>query len=446
MDLSPSHLFALYQTGDITPVEVVDYVYSRLGDTDQEASWIHIVPRDDAVAAARTLDKAGRAAKSLPLYGLPFNVKDCIDVAGMPTTSACRPFSYTATETSPVVQKALDLGAICIGKTNLDQFATGLVGVRSDYGIPRNPHNPDYITGGSSSGTAVSVATGTTSFGFGTDTGGSGRVPASYCGIAGLKPVPGALSRRGMVYACRSIDTISIYTKTAADALTVYEPLIGYDPEDPFSLPGYLLDPAMEPAEAVCAVPANDQLEFFGNPETEKIFKDGAARAVRSFGAVTEIDYAPFLEINQLLFSGPMVAERYASVGRFLEENPDAGVPAVRQIILGAQDRTAADAYKGLYRIAEVRRYLETAFWPTYDALMVPTVGTLVTLTEIERDPITPNFNNGYYTNFANPLGLAAVAVPNGVASSGVPCGVTFVGPPGSEGKLVSMATAFQAA
>ena len=445
INLSPNSLRASYLAGKITPTTVVEWVLSRMNDADQEAVWISKPRPNSILDQAKLLESRVNDINSLPLFGLPFSVKDCIDVENEPTTCACSDFKYIANASSTVVKAALSAGAIYVGKTNLDQFATGLVGVRSDFGIPKNPHAPDYIPGGSSSGAAVSVATGIVSFAFGTDTGGSGRIPASYCGITGLKPAPGALSRFGVVAACRSFDTISIYVNEPDEALGIFESVLRYDPRDPFSISTYDLHQYDNSNECRIAVPQNKQLEFFGNRETERIFLSSLQDLRRITKETQEIDFNPFLTINELMFFGPFVSERFVSVGEFLEKHPNAGLPVVRELILGSKSNTAVDAYRAAHLVAETRSKLSN-FWTKYDALMVPTVGTVVTLKEALSDPLTPSFNNGYYTNFANPLGLASISVPYDTTSDGVPYGVTFLAPSQEERKLTSIAKNFLSA
>jgi allophanate hydrolase len=444
MDITPGFLRTGYRDGRLKPSEVMAHVLSRLSDADQSGVWISTVDPDSAIAAARALDRRIADIEALPLYGLVFSVKDCIDVEDQPTTSACPEFRYIASATSPVVADAIAAGALYVGKTNMDQFATGLVGVRSPYGIARNPHNPSYIPGGSSSGAAVSVATGTSSFGFGTDTGGSGRVPASYCGVTGFKPAPGAFSQRGMVYACRSFDTISLYTSTPGDAYDIYRVLARRDPLDFFSPVDFAgWHDGTSPARPWrLATPQPEHLKFFGNSETEALFANALQRLQALGATLTSIDFTPFTSINDLMFFGPFLAERDVSVGAFLDAHSDAGIKLVRDLIIGSRRHSAADAYRALYQVKEVQRSLE-AFWQSHDALVVPTVGTVLTVDEVARDPLGPNFNNGYYTNFANPLGLAAIAVPNAVTRAGVPYGITALAPPGREAALTGLAEAF---
>ncbi|WP_375313194.1 amidase family protein [Bradyrhizobium sp. A5] len=447
MDISPRHLRAAYRSGVLKPSDVAARVLSRLNAADQSGVWISAAKPESVMAAARALDARIGEVDALPLYGLVFSVKDCIDVAGEQTTSACPEFAYVAKATSPVVADAIAAGAIYVGKTNMDQFATGLVGVRSPYGIARNPHNPDYIPGGSSSGAAVSVATGTSSFAFGTDTGGSGRVPASYCGVTGFKPAPGAFSQRGMVYACRSFDTISLYTQQPDDAYDVYRVLARHDPEDCFSPVDFAgwTEQASPARPLTIATPRFDQLKFFGNAETERLFGDALHRLRRLDLPVAPVDFSPFTSINDLMFFGPFLVERDVSVGAFLDANPDAGVRIVRDLVIGSRKFTAADTYRALYEVKDVQGSLR-AFWERHDALVVPTVGTILSIADVARDPLTANFNNGYYTNYANPLGLAAIAVPNAVTGAGVPYGVTFLAPAGRERLLTDLACAFTGA
>jgi allophanate hydrolase/aspartyl-tRNA(Asn)/glutamyl-tRNA(Gln) amidotransferase subunit A len=447
MDISPRHLRAAYRNGALKPSDVAAHVLSRLTDADQSGVWISTAEPENVMAAARALDARIGEIDGLPLYGLVFSVKDCIDVAGEQTTSACPEFAYVAKDTSPVVADAIAAGAIYVGKTNMDQFATGLVGVRSPYGIARNPHNPDYIPGGSSSGAAVSVATGTSSFAFGTDTGGSGRVPASYCGVTGFKPAPGAFSQRGMVYACRSFDTISLYTRDPGDGYDVYRVLARRDPADCFSPVDFAgwTEQASPARPLKIATPRVDQLEFFGNPETERLFGDALHRLRQLDLPIAPVDFAPFTSINDLMFFGPFLAERDVSVGAFLDAHPDAGVKIVRDLVLGSRKVSAADAYRALYEVKDVQCMLRD-FWDAHDALVVPTVGTILSIDDVARDPLMANFNNGYYTNYANPLGLAAIAVPNAMTRAGVPYGVTFLAPAGRERLLADLACAFTAA
>jgi allophanate hydrolase len=374
-------------------------------------------------------------AASGPLAGKTFAAKDNIDVAGLPTTAACPEFSCIAKETAPAVQRLLDAGATLAGKTNLDQFATGLVGVRSPYGVPKNSINPEYIPGGSSSGSAVAVATGEVDFSLGTDTAGSGRVPAAFNNIVGLKPTRGLISTRGVVPACRSLDCVSIFARTAAEAGRVLDVLRGFDPADPFSRPASPPSRVMPTTFEGCrvGVPRRSQLEFFGNTEAPALFR----AFVQKLGAqVVEIDFAPFLETARLLYEGPWVAERYAAIREFIERKPEALHPVTRRIIEGAKRHGAIEAFEAYYRLQELRRQVAPV-WNDIDVLVTPTAGTIYRVSEVEADPVRLNSNLGYYTNFMNLLDLAAIAVPAGFQKNGLPFGATIAAPAFTDHALV---------
>jgi allophanate hydrolase len=339
-----------------------------------------------------------------------------------------------------VVRKLIEAGAIPVGKTNLDQFATGLVGTRSPYGACRNSFDPAYIAGGSSSGSAVAVATGLVSFALGTDTAGSGRVPAAFNNLVGLKPTCGALSASGVVPACRSLDCVSIFTLTADDAARVYSVAAGYDPDDPYSRAmSANATPAGDANTVRFGVPRADQLQFFGDREYGRLFHEAVVRLETLGGRRVEIDFAPFLATARLLYEGPWVAERYCAVGEFLERQPQSVHPVTRQIISGGRDAAAIDAFNAQYRLMELRRAAER-IWSAIDVLVTPTAGTIYRIDAVEADPIRLNSNLGYYTNFVNLLDLAAVAVPTGFRGDGLPFGVTIVGRQGSDSDLLMLA------
>lgn len=443
-------LRACYLQGDASPVDVANSVLQKIEKTLSHNIWISRASTEDVLARARVLEAMSPAERAgCPLYGLPFAVKDCIDVDGQPTTAGCPEFSYTPSASAASVERLLTAGAIYIGKTNLDQFATGLVGVRSPYGVPRNPFHADYIPGGSSSGSAVAVSAGLVSFALGTDTGGSGRVPASYTNIVGLKPTVHRISSRGMVHACRSLDVVSIYALTPRDAMDVLDAAGGPDPVHAWSRetpPPAQRKAAYDPASGFrFGVPRDDQLEFFGCSEGARLFGEAIDTLQGLGGERVEIDYGPFLEANEMMFQGPYVAERLASVGAFLEANPGAGDPTVRKIIEGAARFSGVDTFDMLYDIERLKHRIRP-LWDEIDVMVLPTVGHPYTVADLEADPVGPNFNNGTYTNFANPLDLAALAVPNGVHSVGVPMGITLNGPAFSEDYLVGLGALFQAA
>jgi allophanate hydrolase len=397
------------------------------------------------LAAARAL--AGKDPDSLPLYGLPFAVKDNIDVAGYPTTVACPDYAYTPDAGAPVVDALTAAGAILIGKTNLDQFATGLVGTRSPYGACANAFDPAYISGGSSAGSAVAVAKGLVSFALGSDTAGSGRVPAAFNNIVGLKPSRGLLSTRGVVPACRSLDCVSIFALNAADAGDVLDVAAAFDRDDAFSRQ----PPAVSGAGKITlpgariGVPARGDLIFFGNSDAEKLFAEAVERAAALGATVVEIDYAPFLETARLLYEGPWVAERYAEFRDFIEAKPDALHPVIRTIIGGGAEPSAADAFAAYYRLRELRRAIEPV-WSDIDVLLTPTAATIYTIAEVEADPIQLNSNLGTYTNYMNLLDLCGVAVPAGFQSNGLPFGVTLAAPAFRDSALLPLAEALHRA
>jgi allophanate hydrolase/aspartyl-tRNA(Asn)/glutamyl-tRNA(Gln) amidotransferase subunit A len=429
-------LEAAYALGHLTPSQLVDAIHSRIARYDDDAVWITLVPRDQAIARARELERDPLAVRRRkPLWGIPFSVKDCIDVAGLPTTSACPRFAYHPQAHSAAVSRLLDAGAILIGKTNMDQFATGLVGTRSPYGIPRNPFHRDYIPGGSSSGSAVSVAAGFVSFSIATDTGGSGRVPAAFNNLIGLKPTAGRISSRGVVAACQSIETLSIFASTVAAAWTPYEVVSRFDPLDPYSRRSMLPAADRDRRRWTIGVPAARFLDFFGNSEAEALFRGLLAKWRARNVQTVEIDYSPFLEINRLLFEGPWLAERYGVVADLLAAQPDAFLPVTRDIIAAGARITGVEVFRAQRELSLLRREVD-ALWNDIDALVVPTTGTVYTTAEIEADPIALNAQLGRYTSFVNLAGLAAVAFPTGFLSNGVPQGATLIGPALSDHQL----------
>lgn len=414
--LDLASLQAAYASGESTPERVIDEVYSRIAAIGERPVWISLVPREVALA------KAALAPRG-PLFGVPFAVKDNIDVAGVPTTCACPEFAYTPQHSAHVVELLEAAGAIAIGKTNLDQFATGLNGTRSPYGIPACVFNADYVSGGSSSGSAVAVAAGLVSFALGTDTAGSGRVPAGFNNIVGLKPTKGTLSARGLVPACRSLDTISVFALTASDAWQVYDIAAQYDQGDAFSR----ARPKTESVELVrIGIPAGD-IEFFGDEEARTLFHEALEHA-RGLGAkIVTFDYEPFRKAAELLYQGPWVGERYAAIRAFADAQPSAIHEVVRGIVLGAKSYSAADAFDGQYRLAELIRLCAPA-WEVMDAMLLPTSPTIYKIADMLREPVRLNSNLGLYTNFVNLMDLSALAVPAGINSHGLPFGVTLVG------------------
>jgi allophanate hydrolase len=427
--LDIERLRARYCAGDLRPGDVATGVLERIGTYGNRNVWIHLLPPHEVLARARELE--GRDPRDLPLYGIPFAIKDNIDLAGRPTTAACAEFSYLPERNAAVVQTLLDAGAIPIGKTNLDQFATGLVGTRSPYGACQNAFNSAYISGGSSSGSAVAVAAGLVSFSLGTDTAGSGRVPAAFNNLIGFKPTRGLLSNRGVVPACRSLDCVSIFSLTVPDALAVLAVAEGFDALDPFSrrAPGGVAGPLLEKgARFRFGVPQAAQLEFFDNPEGAQLFAQAVRRLQSLGGSRVEIDFRPFLDAGRLLYEGPWVAERYAAIREFIERRSEALLPITRQVIGGSAKVIAADAYAGYYRLKELKRTCAEV-WGEIDVLVTPTAGTIYTLAQVESEPLRFNSNLGYYTSYVNLLDLSAVAVPTGFYNNGLPFGVTLLRP-----------------
>ena len=434
-----SYLRESYRTGGLTPASVMEALLEQSPEEDAHHVWITRLRRDQVMAYVTALD--GRRQESLPLYGIPFVIKDNIDLAGVPTTAACPSFAYTPTRSATVVQKLIDAGAIPLGKTNLDQFATGLVGTRSPYGACRNAFDPGYISGGSSSGSAVAVALGFASFSLGTDTAGSGRVPAGFNNLIGLKPSNGRLSTRGVVPACRSLDCVSIFALTAEDAAAVLNVAEGYDAEDPYSRS--MTHHAL--AGLRFGVPQREHLEFFGDAEYQRLFHAAVGQLQSLGGTAVDIDLAPFLEAARLLYEGPWIAERYAAVGAFIEAHGEDIHPITRKIIEGGKSLTAVAAFHGEYRLRELRRRSE-AVWPTVDMILTPTSATIYRQAELDADPIRLNANLGIYTNFMNLFDLAGVSVPVGFRRDGLPCGVTLVGPRASDQALLQIAGRLQRA
>lgn len=440
LSLDFASLRKAYASG-LRPADLVAEVYRRIEAGALRPVWISLT-REQAQAQAERLQAAPK--DQFPLYGLPFAVKDNIDVGGVPTTAGCPDYAYIPPRTAPVVERLLNAGAILIGKTNLDQFATGLVGARSPYGACRSVFHPDYVSGGSSSGSAVAVANGLVSFSLGTDTAGSGRVPAAFNNIIGFKPSRGLLSAAGVVPACRTLDCVSVFALTSADARDVFDVAAGCDPADPFSRAAQAGDGASPWLAGAFrfGIPRSGQLEFFGDEEAASLYQAAVARMEQAGGQPVEIDYSPFRDAASLLYSGPWVAERLAAIRRFAQEKPDSIHPVVRRIILPADRYSAVDAFQAQYRLAELRSETEKV-WKDIDVLMLPTTGTIYKVSDVEADPIRLNTNLGYYTNFVNLLDLSAVAVPAGFRSTGLPFGVTFIGRAFADHALLQLADRF---
>lgn len=422
-----------YASGKFTPADIIEEVYRRIAEAGERPIWISLVPKETALAKARSAQG--------PLAGIPFAIKDNIDVAGIPTTCACPDFAYVPERSATVVKRLETAGAIAIGKTNLDQFATGLVGTRSPYGIPASVFDPEYVSGGSSSGSAVAVAAGLVAFSLGTDTAGSGRVPAAFNNVVGLKPTKGLISAQGVVPACRTQDTISIFALTVADAARVAASAARYDPDEPYSRkaprPFTIERP---PVNMRIGVPATG-LEFFGDKEAERLYRLSVEHAANIGAEIVAFDLTPFQKAASLLYQGPWVAERLAAIRAFAKEKLGSLHEVVGHIILGAEKISATDTFEGLYALAALTREAE-AQWETMDAMLLPTTPTTYKISNVLADPIRLNSNLGLYTNFVNLMDLSALAVPAGFRDNGLPFGVTLIGAAFADGWLATIGDA----
>ncbi len=434
------NLRQLYREGRATPSEVALESLRRASLAAFPNVWITLLEREAVLAHAHRLDPA--QFESLPLYGVPFAIKDNIDLAGVPTTAGCPAFAFTPEESATVVERLIAAGAIPIGKANMDQFATGLVGTRSPHGACSSVFHRDYISGGSSSGSAVAVASGMVAFSLGTDTAGSGRVPAAFNQIVGLKPSCGVLSTNGVFPACRSLDCVSIFAGSCHDAELVLSVAEAPDYADPFSRKAALRSLPRFPR---IGVPSQKHWRFFGDKAAEALFRNSVDRALDIGGSVVEIDFEPFSEAADLLYQGPWVAERRHALGPFLDNHPEAMDPTVLKIISGADRFSAVDTFAATYRLKALRARAEQE-WARMDVLLLPTTGTIYSHKQVASDPVGLNTNLGFYTNFVNLLDLAAVAVPGGIRPNGLPFGITLIAPWGHDRALLALADQFHKA
>ncbi len=427
-----------YRSGRLRPEEAIAEVYRRIRSRGERPVWIELVPEE------QSLESLAKVEESLPLYGIPFAVKDNIDVAGLPTTAGCPGYKYWPSASATVVDRLLAAGAVLIGKANLDQFATGLVGVRSPYGACSSVFDERYISGGSSAGSAVAVAAGLVSFALGSDTAGSGRVPAAFNNIVGWKPTRGAISTAGVVPACRTLDCVSVFALTCGDAAEVMAAASAYDPLDPFSRTGQQASPWLG-GPFRFGVPPREQLEFFGDNAAAALFEAAELRLEQLGGVRVEIDFALFRAAADLLYSGPWVAERLAAISEFFDARRQEMDPTVRAIIGGAARYSAVEAFAATYRLAELRQKT-LAEWARMDVMLLPTTGVTYTIEEVRAEPFKLNANLGFYTNFVNLLDLAAVAAPAGFRDNGLPFGVTLIGPAWTDHALLALADRFHRA
>jgi len=428
-------LHAAYAAG-LDPAALTTEVFARIAAAEDPAIFLHLRTPEEVLAEMAALPPFDPQA--FPLWGIPYAIKDNIDAAGAPTTAACPAFAHLAEADAFVVARLRAAGAIWIGKTNLDQFATGLVGVRSPYGAPRNAIDPEIVPGGSSSGSGVAVARGLVSFALGTDTAGSGRVPAALNNIVGLKPSLGALSATGLVPACRTLDTISVFALTVDDAWAAFRAACALDPADPYSRPIAAPPLGTSPRGLRLGVPDAVTRLFLGDSAQEAAF-DAGLKALKSLGCtITEIDFTPFFDVARMLYEGAWVAERMAAIEPLFRADPGALHPVTAAIIGAADQLSAADAFRGLYRLAALKRLAAEAM-QGLDLLAVPTIPTFYSLRDLEADPIGPNSRLGVYTNFVNLLDLCGIAVPTGPRRDGRPGSLTLLARAGQDAMVAAL-------
>jgi allophanate hydrolase len=441
-------LRALYAGGELRPEDVVRAVYRRIAARGEDHVWIHLVPEAEAVAAARRV--AAALPASAPLFGLPCAIKDNIDVPGLPSTNAFPPSRRIATTTGPAVQRLLDAGAIVIGKTNMDQLAIGLVGVRSPYGVAHNAFDPAFVPGGSSAGSGVAVGAGLVSFALGNDAAGSGRVPAAFNNVVGVKPTPGLVSNTAVVGGgtAKTLETISIFALTVGDGMDVLRLIAGYDPDDLFSKTEARfcnLAAQHAPERFRFAVPNARDLVFFGDADAARLFEAAVAQLESLGGTAVEVDYAVFMQAQQLLYEGPFLAERNVSIEPMIAGHEDALHPATKAILATARDWTARDAYRAIHRLAQLKRDARRLLAGT-DVFVVPTTPTIYRVAEVEAEPLLLNARLGTYTNFVNLMGMCGIAVPSGFRADGLPLGITVLADAFVEAKAAAIAAAFHRA
>ncbi len=444
-DMGINALARAYQSNACTPQDVMNFIRQTAARYSQHNIWLHLLSEEEQAPWLANL--ATKDPAQHPLWGIPFAIKDNIDLAGIATTAGCDAFSAIATQSARVVQKLIDAGAIPVGKTALDQFATGLNGTRSSIGPCRNAFNPDYISGGSSSGSAVALALGLCSFSLGTDTAGSGRVPAAFNNIIGLKPSRGLLSTRGVVPACRSLDCVSIFAFDTDDANRVLSVAEGFDAQDPYSRDNPFINRSRHygkrTSSLTIGIIPSAQLEFFGDAHYAQAYIDTLATLKDTEIRFHEIDFSPFVQAAKLLYEGPWVAERYIATQPLIVENPDALLPVVRNIIAAGKNWTATDVFKAQYQLEGLRRDCQAQL-AGLDCLLTPTAGSLFSLQALLDNPIALNTALGYYTNFMNLVDLAAIAVPTQITPQGLPFGVTLIGKAFTDRALLSIANRFQ--
>src|SRR6478735_7620516 len=427
-----------YRAAEATPSDVIDGMLERIADRGEDGAWISVVERSELILRAKQLE-AHPDPTGLPLYGIPFGVKDSIDVAGVPTTLACPDYAYVPDRTAPVVQRLVDAGAIYVGKTNLDQFATGLNGTRTPYGLPRSVFGGGLISGGSSSGSALAVATGEVPFAVATDTAGSGRVPPALNGIVGLKPARGLISTVGLVPACRSLDCISLMARTVPDIGRVLDVVAAADERDPCSRSRIRDVPDLNALRI--GLPDIGELEFFGDEPMRDAHLAARSRIGLQFSRVVTAPFGPFLAAGELLYQGPWVAERLTEFGDFLADHPDSVLPVIRTIMAGGAQYSAVDVFAAQHRLGELQAQVRR-LWRGMDVLVLPAIGTTFTVEQVLADPIATNTMLGHYTHFGNLLDLCGAVVPTGLTLDGRPAALMVLGPALSDDRVLAVAGA----
>ena len=439
-------LLQRYQMGEVTPRQFIGELLQKIHQVKNDCAWIAITSRDQIQKQLDNLDRLAKekSMEQLPLYGVPFAIKDNIDAADWETTVGCPDFAFTPSQNSTVVQKLLDAGAILVGKTNLDQFATGLVGTRSPYGAVPNTFNPAYVSGGSSSGSASVVARGLACFSLGTDTAGSGRIPAAFNNIVGTKPTPGLVSTQGVFPACKSIDCVSIMTLTAADAETVLQVIKSNEADRNNEAQFHPIPKPISSFNKPLRIGVPIRCQYFDEGEYESAFLKAVKVAKLLKAELIEVDIDPFVEAGKLLYDGPWVAERYVATEDFLKSNPQSFDPSVKKIIENGSNYSAAQGFKAMYQLKEYEILAKKA-WTKCDVIIVPSAPNHPTIEDLINHPIQKNSELGTYTNFVNLMRLCAIAVPAGFTSTGLPFGVTLLAQEGADVALLQLAADWQA-
>ena len=443
-DLRLGALKAAYADGSLTPRQLILALHNQAAALNPEFNlFIHLLSLAELEPYLAALD--GKTPAELPLFGVPFAIKDNIDLAGIQTTAACPAFAYVPEQSATIVSQLIALGAVPMGKTNLDQFATGLNGTRSPYGECRNSVHPEYPSGGSSAGSALAVALGVASFALGTDTAGSGRVPAALNNLVGLKASKGLISTAGVVPACRSLDCVTYFTATAAEASQLLALTAKLDAHDEYSRANPLWNDASafgKPRPGFrFGVPA--QLEFLGCSESPALLARTIEQLKALGGEAVEIDFAPFLEAARLLYAGPWVAERYSVAGALIEQQPEAVLPVIKAVLEKAPAVSGVDTFRAQYRLQALKARCDQIM-ANLDCVLTPAYPRPVTLDELHAEPVQRNSDLGYYTNFMNMLDYAAVAVPAGFMANGLPWGVALFGRTFIDQYLLSLADSLQ--